>query len=117
MAYTVAAAVAHRTCSAHGYHNHVLSVQAIYREASGEFFAKRGICWHGIVLTVLTEGKPISYTLHDVLHSETKQDSSVVLGILEATLMYVKSKWPHITKAIIQSDNARCYGSNLFIGM
>ena len=92
--------------------------QMAFREASGEWFGKKGICWHGAVVTLPAhDGAPQQHiTVHDILYSETKQDAITVLSIVESLLVFVRRRWPHIQRAILQTDNAACYCSNMMIG-
>ena len=89
-----------------------------FREASGEWFGKKGICWHGAVVTIPKHGQAEreQLTVHDILYSETKQDAITVLSIVEALLLFVRRRWTFIRKAIIQTDNAGCYISNALAG-
>ena len=85
-----------------------------FREASGERFGKKGICWHSAAITLPQHNDEPQHcvTVHDILYSETKQDAVTVLSIIESLLMFVRRRWPHVENAIIQSDNAPCYCSN-----
>ena len=57
-----------------------------------------------------------SRSVHDILYSETTQDSLTILSILESLLVMISRRWPHIKKVVLQSDNASCYASNMLIG-
>ena len=85
--------------------------QMAFREASGEWFGKKGICWHGAVITLPAVGDEPQHhvTVHDILYSETKQDAITVLSIVESLLAFVRRRWPHIRRAVLQPDNAACY--------
>lgn len=97
-----------------------VSRQQQTREASGEWFGKKGICWHGAIITLpaaLCGGEKQEFiTVHDVLFSETKQDALTVLSIIESLFVFIKRRWPGITEAVLQTDNAACYVSTLLIG-
>lgn len=113
-------------------------VPMMAREASGEWFGKKGICWHGAVVTLprgllaggggravlpheleewvadpSNDPKQQFVTVHDILHSETKQDSLTVLSILESLLCLIKRCWTGVTEVVVQTDNASCYCSNM----
>lgn len=86
------------------------------RETSTEFFGKRGISWHGSIVTLVDEGgKEQRYTVHDIMHSDSKQDGFAVLSIVELLLRMVKRTWPHVTECLLQSDNASCYTCKLLV--
>lgn len=88
----------------------LLSVQMAAKETTTEYFGKRGISWHGAMVTThFADGTPFTFAVHDILQSETSQDFFTVAGILETLLLLVKRLFPAVTEAVIQSDNAGYY--------
>jgi hypothetical protein len=100
-----------------------------YREQSSAFFGKRGMSWHGAALvfhpdtvlpwpldirTLAGVDRRVLY-LHDVLENDIQQDQYTSLSILESVLNFVKSRAPAVSTAILQSDNAGCYSSSVFV--
>ena len=53
------------------------------------------------------EGAPNLHFFDCIVQGEQKADANIVLSCLEAALHALKQKFPHVTKLIVQSDNAK----------
>ena len=53
------------------------------------------------------EGAPNLHLFNCIVQGEQKADANIVLSSLEAALHALKQKLPHVTKLIVQSDNAK----------
>ena len=53
------------------------------------------------------EGAPSLHFFDCIVQGEQKADANIVLSCLEAALHALKQKFPHVTKLIVQSDNAK----------
>lgn len=91
-----------------------------YREKTLDFFGKKGISWHGIVVFHLdkcydesgkyTGPEHLSMLFYDhFIQGDTQQDVTAVASILEAGIMRLKKDLPNVTEIILLSDNAACY--------
>lgn len=82
----------------------------LYRESQGNWFAKKGISWHLSHATTKRAG--VLYTqcfIHII--EKCKQESSIVVTMMENVLAQLKAENPVITKVYFRSDNAGCYHS------
>lgn len=94
-----------------------------FREKTLEFFGKKGIFWHGIVVFYLpvdvagsanhtngTGTELLSMLFYDhIVQGDSKQDVFAVASILEAAFMRLKQHIPENTEVVLLSDNAGCY--------
>lgn len=85
------------------------------RETQSEWFGKRGISDH-ISVILLKENAEFRKRSYVHVFNRAKQDTKDVIGITQHTLQQVKKERPHVTKAILRSDNAGCYHSSQLIG-
>ena len=81
-----------------------------YRESQGNWFAKRGMSWHLSYVTTKKEGSLQSQCFIHII-DKCKQESSIVVPIMENVLAQLKAENPDINKAYYRSDNAGCYHS------
>lgn len=58
------------------------------------------------------EGAPDLHFFDCIVQNEQKADANIVLCCLEAALQALKQKFPHVTKLIVQSDNAKNFAGN-----
>lgn len=100
-----------------------------FREQSSAWFGKRGMSWHGTAvvlhpdvvlpwpLDIRTFGdcqRKVLY-IQDIIGNDIQQDQFTALSILQAVLAFLKTHVPAVTKAVLQSDNAGCYSSSVFV--
>ena len=78
------------------------------------FYGKRGMSWHGCVVQ-MPAGCGDSFVVHDIMHSDQKQDTFTVVAIIQQVCKEIKRRCPNVTKLVIQSDNASCYTSKAFV--
>lgn len=83
-------------------------VPHIYHEKQSDFFGKRGIPWHAIVM-VVKSGQSLASTTFFHITEGVIQDWFSVLCILEHALKKIKMEMPRLKHAYIRSDNAGCY--------
>ena len=82
-----------------------------YRETQADWFGKRGISWHIIVVVRRPANGNLQHQAFVHIADNCSQDTSVVLAIIEHTLCELKKEQPHITTASLRQDNAGCYHS------
>jgi hypothetical protein len=99
------------------------------RETTQQHFGKRGISWHGCLLSyfrpktvadldangeacVKTVAERVNVYVDQILDGDNKQDTFAVASMVEAVLQHVHGLLPNISSIILQSDNAKCYNSN-----
>ena len=88
------------------------------RETTKEHFAKRGMSWHGCLITFYKSDRNGTVTQHNVyldqiLEGGNEQSVVTVMGLLEAALKWIRQFLPDVTNVVLQSDNAKCYNNNL----
>lgn len=102
-------------------------------ETAQEHFGKRGISWHGCLLTFFvyvedgqtelpeSEGgveclpgraERRTVYLDQILSGGNKQDGLAVASMVEAALHHLGGSFPDLSKVTVQSDNAKCYQSH-----
>ena len=86
-----------------------------YREKMELFFAKAGLNWHEAVCMFLDENDVVMVKSLTHLCDSTTQGSQTVAAILGHIFMTLKSNYPFLESAIIQTDNAGCYHSLEFM--
>ncbi|KAI9560512.1 hypothetical protein GHT06_011445 [Daphnia sinensis] len=94
-----------------------------FREKTVDHYGKRGISWHGSMITFYTcvcvDGVqttvPNKFYMDHVVENESKQDVTSVISILEAMIIAIKKLFPHITTIFLQSDNASCYQNTVLL--
>lgn len=91
-----------------------------YGEQTVQFFGKKGISWHGVVVFYLPYkyddegnyigGEELSTLFYDrIINGDTKQDVGAVTSLLEAAMMRVRIDLPSVKEIILLSDNAGFY--------
>ena len=90
-------------------------VQLRHREKQSDWFAKRGLNWH--ISSVISKKNDGQYEITSYAHlfDSCKQDWYTVTSILEDLLRTISEKNPEIAKAVLRSDEAGCYHSNLLL--
>lgn len=93
------------------------------RETTKEHFAKRGMSWHGCMVTYFrrlpADGsgagprvEKVRVYVDQILENGNNQGVGTVMAMVEAMLHWISQNLPHITGVIMHSDNAKCYNSN-----
>ena len=93
-----------------------------------EGFGKRGMGWHGIAAIYYEWDDHVKFAvrkilyLDQILHKNNKQDTACVASLLEVFVSAIVTNFGSrdggfIPKAVVCSDNAGCYTSNLLILM
>lgn len=100
------------------------------RETTQQHFGKRGMSWHGCLveyyrpITVSetqedgsivekVEAERVNVYIDQIMEGTNKQNAMAVGCMVEAALKHVRKQLPEIESIILQSDNAKCYNSNL----
>jgi hypothetical protein len=96
------------------------------RETTKEHYGKRGMSWHGCLIMYFErikvktkEGKTVWKTvrknvyLDQIVNNGNEQTSGMVMSLLEAAIKWIAEFLPFIKNIVVQSDNAKCYQSNL----
>ncbi|KAK6173861.1 hypothetical protein SNE40_017244 [Patella caerulea] len=80
-----------------------------FRESQQDWFGKKGISWH--VTAAVTKSAEDTFEIHCFVHlvDQCTQNWFAVLSVLEASMMEIKKRLPHIDSAYLRSDNAGCY--------
>ncbi|EFX81178.1 hypothetical protein DAPPUDRAFT_102749 [Daphnia pulex] len=94
-----------------------------FREKTVDHYGKRGISWHGAMITFYTvvavDGVHTAvqnrYYMDHVVENESKQDITSVISILEAVIIGLKKLFPRLTTIYLQSDNASCYQNTMLL--
>ena len=94
-----------------------------FREKTVDHYGKRGISWHGAMITFYTvvavDGVRTAvqnrYYMDHVVENESKQDITSVISILEAVIIGLKKMFPRLTTIYLQSDNASCYQNTMLL--
>jgi len=94
------------------------------KETTFEHFGKRGLSWHGCLLTyfrykeeivnnaVVPSAERVNVYLDQILEGDNQQNAGAVAGMVEAALEFFHSELPDLESVILQSDNAACYQNN-----
>lgn len=99
------------------------------RETTRQHYGKRGLSWHGCLVTYyrpkqvtwetsdgtsveVTEAERVNVYIDQIMDGDNKQEVAAVGSMLEAALEHVHRELPPIESVILQSDNAKCYNSN-----
>ena len=102
------------------------------RETTQQHFGKRGISWHGCLLTFFRyiedesmedgddeddvdevgDAERVNVYVDQILEGTNKQNAMAVLSMIEAAIEAIHHRFPFIKSISLQSDNAACYQSN-----
>lgn len=100
-----------------------------FREQSSAWFGKRGMSWHGTAVVFHPDvalpwqvdlrsfgdcQRKVLY-LQDIIGNDIQQDQFTALSVLQSVLAFIKKHVPSVTSAVLQSDNAGCYSSSVFV--
>ncbi len=94
-----------------------------FREKTVDHYGKRGISWHGAMITFYTAvsvdgvrtAVPNRYYMDHIVENESKQDITSVISILEAAIIGLQKIFPHLTTIYLLSDNMSCYQNTTFL--
>lgn len=95
-----------------------------HRESQQNYFGKRGMSWHGCMLTYCdpetitqeTRDKKVHY-FDQIIENDTVQDFTSVACCIESALFCIKNQFPFLKRLILVSDNAKCYSGNGLLGV
>ena len=95
------------------------------RESTLDHYGKRGIGWHGCLITFHQFDKDCKVIsgisdrrmvyIDHILQGSNKQDTNCVLGILESIVVTIIDELPYITSIKLQYDNSVFYQSHFVI--
>lgn len=105
----------HQACVTADYKMKYLQSQ--YRESQQDWFAKAGMTWHGVWVSVLREKKFVSHFFHNV-SDDKREDGFAIMSNIEQALKAMKHAFPELTEAYVMSDGAGAYsGAYLAINL
>jgi hypothetical protein len=73
-----------------------------FREGTTQYYAKRGLSFHGAAVVIVVNGVKCIYYFDVVVEGDSKQDALASIAVVEVTLKNATQQFPHIKTVTLQ---------------